>query len=398
MRKILITIALFLPVFAFAQIGASYIRTPDSSLVITNNDYPDDTLYKFTKDGYILRYESNAPVDTVAWRSDAISSDSALYADTANIVKTTIWETILVDSVLSKEAAGSIEIGGGLANNVNVKSDEIIINAQAGALDLISSSSINIDGNFQITTLDNKEFSVSGDSISSEDGRIRVKTIIAGVGGFIGNLFGNKAVIDSLIVNGDTLTGATDAKTYIENESFDKLKWDTSLVNNDTITGLEFSKAVRKILYPNNYASYQPNDSTYTTASIVSGVATKIVVPTTDKYNKNWSVFDKGGSDFALRYDGVDSSRFYITFSTGMSTSASNVIFEFFLYKNGVLEPGIAGERKIGTGADVGSISVTGAFDASTNDYFEVFVLVDVTTTVTLTKLSIIIREDGEIL
>jgi len=249
MRKILITIALFLPVFAFAQIGASYIRTPDSSLVITNNDYPDDTLYKFTKDGYILRYESNVPADTVAWRSDAISSDSALYADTANIVKTTIWETILVDSVLSKEAAGSIEIGGGLANNVNVKSDEIIINAQAGALDLISSSSINIDGNFQITTLDNKEFSVSGDSISSEDGRIRVKTIIAGVGGFIGNLFGNKAVIDSLIVNGDTLTGATDAKTYIESEAFSQLKLSDTTISTHVKNRIYVDSATQGLVF-----------------------------------------------------------------------------------------------------------------------------------------------------
>jgi hypothetical protein len=52
-------------------------------------------------------------------------------------------------------------------------------------------------------------------------------------------------------------------------------------------------------------------------------------------------------------------------------------------------------ERKIGTGADVGAISVTGVFDVTENDYIEIYVLVDVTTTVTFSKTSIVIKEDG---
>jgi len=209
------------------------------------------------------------------------TTNFSINSDTANIVKTTIWETIWVDSVLSKEAAGSIEIGGGLANNVNVKSDEIIINAQAGALDLISSSSINIDGNFQITTLDNKEFSVSGDSISSEDGRIRVKTIIAGIGGFIGNLFGNKAVIDSLIVNGDTILGTYSAKTYIESESFNQLKLSDTTISTHVKNRIYVDSATQGLVFQDDISGnwnigsevgeryYNPSGSIITNGSVV---------------------------------------------------------------------------------------------------------------------------------
>jgi hypothetical protein len=197
-------------------------------------------------------------------------------------------------------------------------------------------------------------------------------------------------------INGsEVITGSNTSKYVMQNTNTDKIQTDTLISETDSVTIFDIERAVRKILYPNDYASYLPNDSLYTTPSITLNTPTKVLIPTAIKYARNWALFDKGGSDFALRYEASDSSRFHITMTTSMRTSASNVIFEVFMYKNGVIEPGVAVERKIGTGADVGAISVTGAFDVDTNDYIEIFVLVDVTTTITFSKTSIIIKEDG---
>jgi hypothetical protein len=195
----------------------------------------------------------------------------------------------------------------------------------------------------------------------------------------------------------DTSVGFIDPQTDIETIEFNKLRYDTSIVNNDTITGYELVQTVRKILYPNDYASYLPIDSLYTTPTIAINTPTKILIPTAIKYATNWAIFDKGGSDLALQFQGVDSSRFHIDMTTSLTTSASNVIVDIYMYKNGVIEPGIAIERKVGTGTDTGALAITGSFDAVQNDYIEIFVEVDVSSTITFSLTSIRIKEDGSI-
>ena len=76
-----------------------------------------------------------------------------------------------------------------------------------------------------------------------------------------------------------------------------------------------------------------------------------------------------------------------------MTTSTNNVVFEMFMYKNGVYEPGIDISRKVGTGADVGAIPIQGEFEAAPNDYIEIFIRTSLTTTVTFSKTAISIME-----
>jgi hypothetical protein len=198
-------------------------------------------------------------------------------------------------------------------------------------------------------------------------------------------------------VNKDTLVGATSLDASLKS-GVDYITVDTLSVDNDTVTAYELSQTVRKILYPNDYSSYLPVDSLYTTPTISVSLPTKILIPTVVKYTNNWALFDKGGSDFALQFMGSDSSRFHIDMTTSLTTSASNVIVDLYMYKNGLIEPGVAIERKVGTGTDTGALAITGSFDAAQNDYIEIFVEVDVASTITFKLTSIRIKEDGTIM
>jgi hypothetical protein len=198
--------------------------------------------------------------------------------------------------------------------------------------------------------------------------------------------------------DGPIIEGHSYIKDAVEAESYDHLTTDTIFNSiNDTVLVADMRKAIRKILYPNDYASYLPLDSIYTTPLLSAATPTKVLIPTAVKYSQNWALFDKGGGDFALRFVGEDSSRFHIDMSTSMQTSASNVIVKLFMYKNGVLEPGIAINRKVGTGTDTGALAITGSFDAAQNDYIEIFAEVDAASSITFIVTSIRIKEDGEI-
>jgi hypothetical protein len=197
----------------------------------------------------------------------------------------------------------------------------------------------------------------------------------------------------------DPVDSISTLKDAIHAETLDKINVDTVLSADaaDTVLVNEMALAIRKILRPNDYTSYLPIDSSYTTPVLTVNTPTKVLIPTALKYSRNWSFFDKGGGDLALRFDGTDSSRFHISMTTSMTTSTSNVIVKLYMYKNGVVEPGIAIARKVSTGTDTGALSIVGAFDMDENDYVEIYAEVDVSCAITFTLTSIIIKEDGQI-
>lgn len=157
----------------------------------------------------------------------------------------------------------------------------------------------------------------------------------------------------------------------------------------------EVNDAIRRSINPSIYFSYLPIGSDFTTASISANTPTKTLIPTTIKFINNFEIHDLGGGNFAVRYIGPITSRFNISMSTGMTTSSNNVLFKIRMYKNGEIEPGIGIVRKIGTGADIGAISVTGEFELNPNDYIEVFVDLTLASTVTFIETAILITESN---
>ena len=66
----------------------------------------------------------------------------------------------------------------------------------------------------------------------------------------------------------------------------------------------------------------------------------------------------------------------YFSYSASLSVTGegNNKIFNFYIAKNGVVVPESKQSRKITTGTDIGSISISGLIQLDTNDYVEVWV------------------------
>lgn len=158
-------------------------------------------------------------------------------------------------------------------------------------------------------------------------------------------------------------------------------------------TDEQLAETIRKTLNPSSYVSYLSESTPFTTALIPANTLTKILIPTTVKSIQDFGIIDKGGGDFAIQYQGSTARTFKIFMSTGMATGTNNVIFDIYMYRNGVMEPGIGISRKVGTGADVGAIATLGEFVAQPNDTLEVYVKLSLASTVTFLRTSIIFTE-----
>lgn len=170
----------------------------------------------------------------------------------------------------------------------------------------------------------------------------------------------------------------------------------------DAIGGAEYdpeelSETIRKTINPSSYVSYLPESTPFTTAAIAANTPTKTLIPTTVKLIKDFGLYDKNGGvgdpDYAVQYQGDSTRTFKIFMSTAMATSVNNVVFDIYMYRNGIMEPGVGISRKIGTGADVGAIATLGEFTAEPNDYLEVFIKLSLAGTVTFYRTSIIFTE-----
>lgn len=160
-------------------------------------------------------------------------------------------------------------------------------------------------------------------------------------------------------------------------------------------TQAEVDEAIRKTLYPSIYSSFLPEDSTYTTPSITGGVPTRVLIPTTQKYNRDFIVKEIAGQAgvYAIHYIGATTRRFSMNASFGEQSNINNPIVRIEMYKNTTAESGMAIPRKLGTGADVGAVSLSGTFDLSPEDYISVYVETTLTATVIFSDVSINIYE-----
>lgn len=78
------------------------------------------------------------------------------------------------------------------------------------------------------------------------------------------------------------------------------------------------------------------------------------------------------------------SGNYMVTANFSMKSSINNVTFTFAVYKNGAIT-GLLSQRKVGTGADVGSASFGGMVSCSATDDLELYVYADLGTNLTLT-------------
>jgi len=79
--RLKLLILTIIPILSFGQANLYYVRTIDSTFSILNQNSPSDTLWKFTSNGYLIKYQGNAPSDTMTVKGSKI--DSSRVADTA---------------------------------------------------------------------------------------------------------------------------------------------------------------------------------------------------------------------------------------------------------------------------------------------------------------------------
>lgn len=160
-----------------------------------------------------------------------------------------------------------------------------------------------------------------------------------------------------------------------------------------TYTQSQVDEAIRKTLTPYKYVSYLPEDTPYTTPTFTANVPTKLLVPTTIKTVNGFALEDMGGGNIAVRYKGLVTTMFTVVMTTGMRSGSNNIVLNMYMYKNGVPEPGISTPRKIGTGSDVGAVTLSGEFEVSPNDYIELYAKVSNNSNIVFEQTSIVIVE-----
>lgn len=129
------------------------------------------------------------------------------------------------------------------------------------------------------------------------------------------------------------------------------------------------------------------------TPVLAANTPTKYQLPVTIKELINFEIADVGGGVIALRYIGTRDVTLQLNATTSTITGANNTVVKFMMYKNGVVEPGASIARKIGTGSDLGAMGLSTSFTASTDDYFDVYVEADTSTSILFLNTSIVINE-----
>lgn len=173
-----------------------------------------------------------------------------------------------------------------------------------------------------------------------------------------------------------------------------------------------YSLAQTKIALRSTYAPFYSHtylaDADPTTVNITANTDTQVSLNVTGKEINGYTVADLGGGETALEFIGDDSINdsdeilFSLEASSGMTSDTNNVVTALSLWKteaggSATYEVGNKIPRKIGTGADVGALSLTGSFRAKKGDRFQVYVNCDTTNNLTFVNTSVVIEEIKQI-
>lgn len=141
--------------------------------------------------------------------------------------------------------------------------------------------------------------------------------------------------------------------------------------------------------------TYIPEGNEVPTGVLVPGTPTKYQLPVTIRKINNFEIKEISGQPgvFALHYTGSRPITAKLGATTSLITSANNVTVKLMMYKNGAEAVASAIKRKIGTGADLGAMTLTTTIEMAQNDYFDVYVESDIASTITFLLTNIVITE-----
>lgn len=272
MKKLLLILSVLFPLISFGQANLSYVRSIDSTFAIVNQAYPDDTLFKFLKNGNLVRYASNTPIDTFALKSDTIrvalysmssgTLDSNFVTITVDTVKINIESSIYESSndlfISTENGVHQIIMGDQYAGGIYLKTDSRVTSNANNAGDYASvivdatgdEPEINmiVEESAYSMILDLSDsllfFRIEGDSIFRfGDNFIKV----------FRNFYAGYAELDSFRVgNGDVIssTDTVDLKTAVEQEDFDSLNMNGYFIRFNESEGIyEFETAKAGVVW-----------------------------------------------------------------------------------------------------------------------------------------------------
>ena len=98
--------------------------------------------------------------------------------------------------------------------------------------------------------------------------------------------------------------------------------------------------------------------------------------------------YDAGNDRFYFSQAGITNSRFTVSVSISLASSVGNTETTLRLHVNGAAVEGVFINRKIGTGGDVGAFPLSGALSLTENDYVEVYIECNNTTTITISAFN----------
>lgn len=156
----------------------------------------------------------------------------------------------------------------------------------------------------------------------------------------------------------------------------------------------QMNEAIRKGI--SRYISHTyVADGAETPISLVANTPKKYPLPVTIKEINGFGIFDPGGPAQALEFQatGIVDKLFRLDGSTSLVTTTNNCNVWLYLYLNGEPVAACVIQRKIGTGADTGSMSLDSTFRASTGNLLDVYVKSDLDTDMTFKLTSIFIEE-----
>ena len=144
-----------------------------------------------------------------------------------------------------------------------------------------------------------------------------------------------------------------------------------SASDNDDYYGVD-KNGIPKIIGHSSVFAYGLMHVTTPIETSIATVDTPVKIAGTTSFEGE--LFDDNGTSNRLRFIGLEPRFFEIVAAISVTSAGNNQVYSFYLAKNGVVIEGSKQQRKVSTGADVGSIAIVWNGECAENDYLEVWV------------------------
>ncbi len=156
--------------------------------------------------------------------------------------------------------------------------------------------------------------------------------------------------------------------------------------------GVQFISPARLERDFSRFDTYLPSATPFTTPTLAADTPTKLLIPLTHKTTKDFS-FDLPNLRWFLDLPSSSGQWFLAQASATITTSMPNQTVALDLYKNGVIVEGIGTSSFVAGGASEASFTGVGVTQFSHTDYFELYITLTATGTVTFKRLSVNLNE-----